>query len=86
MPLDTAVSRDRNLIKRQAEKILQYEDLATEIQDLWNVKTKVMIVTTEAAGIIHKIIQHIPDQHTGKTRNWGPAKNSHTLHTYFEKH
>jgi hypothetical protein len=56
MPIDTAISRytGRNVINRQAEKILQYEDLATEVQDMWNVKTKVMLVTTEAAGTMPK--------------------------------
>ena len=46
MPLDPAISRDWNVIKRQAEKTLQYKDLATEIQYMWNVETKVMLVTT----------------------------------------
>jgi len=44
----------RNVINRQAEKILQYEDLATEVQDMWNVKTKVILVTKEAAGTMPK--------------------------------
>ena len=35
------ISGDRNVIKKEAEKILKYKDLTTEIQRLWNVKTKV---------------------------------------------
>ena len=44
MLIDVAISGDRNLIKKEAEKILQYEDLTIEIQRMWNVKTKVMPV------------------------------------------
>jgi hypothetical protein len=43
MPIDTVISGDRNVTKRQAEDILQYNDLATEIQGMWNVKTQVML-------------------------------------------
>jgi len=41
MLIDVAISGDRNVIKKEAEKILKYKDLTTEIQRLWNVKTKV---------------------------------------------
>jgi hypothetical protein len=37
--MDVAISGDRNAIKK-AEKILQYTDLITEIQHMWNVKAK----------------------------------------------
>jgi hypothetical protein len=29
---------DRNVIKKEAEKIVKYEELTIEIQRLWNVK------------------------------------------------
>jgi len=38
--IDVAKSGDRNVIKKEAEKILKYEDLTTEIQRMWNVKNK----------------------------------------------
>jgi len=31
-----------NAVKKEAEKILKYEDLTIEIECLWNVKTKFM--------------------------------------------
>jgi hypothetical protein len=38
MLIDAAISRDRNMIKKEAEKILKYEDLIIEIQFTWNLK------------------------------------------------
>jgi hypothetical protein len=35
------MSEDRNLIKKEAAKVLKYTDLITEIQYVWNVKAKV---------------------------------------------
>ena len=37
MLIDVANSGDRNVIKKEAEKILKYKDLTTEIQRMWNV-------------------------------------------------
>ena len=34
-----AIPGDRNVIKKEAEKILKYKDLTIEIQRMWNVKT-----------------------------------------------
>ena len=41
MLINAATSGDRNAIKK-AEKILKYKDLTTEIQCIWNAKTKVI--------------------------------------------
>jgi hypothetical protein len=46
--VDTAISGERNVIKEEAEKILEYEDLVIEIQRMCNVKTEVIPVTTGA--------------------------------------
>ena len=40
MLIDVAISGDRNVIKKEAEKILKYKDLTIEIQRMWNVKNK----------------------------------------------
>ena len=42
------------MIKKEAEKILKYKDLTTEIQRIWNVKTKVIPVIIGATGTISK--------------------------------
>jgi hypothetical protein len=38
MSIDVAISGDRNMIKKEAEKIINCKDLTTEIQRTWNVK------------------------------------------------
>jgi len=54
MLIDVAISGDRNVIKKEAEKILKYRDLTIEIQRMWNVKTKVIPVIIGATGTISK--------------------------------
>jgi len=54
MLIDVAISEDRNVIKKEAEKILKYKDLPIEIQRMWNVKTKVIPVIVGATGTISK--------------------------------
>jgi hypothetical protein len=39
------ISGDINMIKKETEKILKYEDLTIETERMWNVKTKVIPVT-----------------------------------------
>jgi len=54
MSIDLVISGDRNVIKKEAEKILKYKDLTTEIQRMWNVKTKVIPVIIGATGTVSK--------------------------------
>ena len=44
MLIDVAIPGDRNVFKREAEKILKYKDHIIEIQRMWNVKAKVIPV------------------------------------------
>ena len=52
--INVAISGDINVIKKEAEKILKYKDLAIEIQRIWNVKTKMIPVIIGATGTISK--------------------------------
>jgi hypothetical protein len=52
--VDVAISRDWNVIKTAAEKILRYKDLTIKIQCMCNVKTKVIAITMGATGTISK--------------------------------
>jgi len=70
MLIDVANSRDRNVIKKEAEKILKYKDLTTEIQRMWNVKTEVIPVIIGATGTVSKLfrkyVSNIPGKHEVK--------------------
>jgi len=48
--IDVAISGDRNVIKKKADKFLKYKDLTTEIQRMCNVKTKMIPVKIGATG------------------------------------
>jgi len=70
MLIDVAISGDRNVIKKEAEKILKYKDLTIEIQGMWNIKTKVIPVIIDATGTIsksfRKYLSIIPGNHEVK--------------------
>jgi len=66
MLIDVAISGDRNVIKKEAEKILKYKDLTTEIQRMWNVKTKVIPVIIGATGTISKSFRKYVSNIPGK--------------------
>ena len=48
--IDVAIPGDRNVIKKEAEKILKYKDLTIEIQLMGNVKTRLIPVVMERLG------------------------------------
>jgi hypothetical protein len=52
MLTDVSIPGNRNVIKKQAEKNLNYKDLIIEIQFIWNVNAKVLPVITETTGTI----------------------------------
>jgi hypothetical protein len=82
--IDVPIPGDRNVIKKEAETILKYKDLITEIQRMWDVKTKVTPVITGTTGTISKsftkYLSSVPGKHgikeLQKTAIFGTA---HTL-------
>ena len=70
MLIDVANSEDRNVIKKEAEKILKNKDLTIEIQRRWKVKTRVIPVIIGATGTIsksfRKYISNLPENHEVK--------------------
>ena len=85
--MDVAISGDRNMIKKEAGKILKYKDLTIEIQRMWNVKTKVITVIIGATGTVsesfRKYVSNIPGKH--EVRNY--RKQPYwALHTHFGKY
>jgi hypothetical protein len=70
MLIYVAISGDRNAIKKEGQKFLKYKDLTTEIQRMWNIKTKVIPVIIGATGTIsksfRKYVSNIPGNHKVK--------------------
>jgi len=55
------------VIEKGDEKILKYKDLIREIQHVWNVKARVIMVITEVTGTMSKSLRqylsNIPGKH-----------------------
>ena len=49
--IDVAIPGDRNVIKKEAE-VLKYKDLKTEIQRMWYVRAKLVLVIIGTTGTI----------------------------------
>jgi hypothetical protein len=67
MLIDVAISGDRNVIKKEAGKILKYEDLTIEIQRMWILKNKGDTSNNRGDWDYFKVIHKIREQHTRKT-------------------
>jgi hypothetical protein len=65
MLIDVAIPGDRNVIKKEAEKILKYKDLKIEIDRMWNVKTNVIPVIIGTTGTISKLFRKYLSNVTG---------------------
>jgi hypothetical protein len=84
MLIVVAIPGDRNVIKKEAEKILKYKDLIIEIQRMWNVKNKGDASYNRGTGTISKsftkYLSSVPGKHDikelQKTATLGTA---HTL-------
>ena len=81
MLIDVAIPGDRNVIKKEAEKILKYKYLIREIQRMWKVEAKVIPVITGATGTnstsLRQYLSNTPGKHEikelQKTAIWGPV-------------
>jgi hypothetical protein len=71
MLTDVAISGDRKMIKKEAEKILTYKDHTIEIQRMWNVKSKVIPVIIGVNGTISKAFRKYVSNMPG---NYGVKK------------
>jgi len=87
MSIDVGISGDRNtIIKKEAEKIIKYKDLTTEVQRMWHVKTDVILVTIGANGTISKSLRQYLSNTLGKHEIRECRKQPYwALHTYCGK-
>jgi hypothetical protein len=70
MSIDVAIPGDRNVIQKEAEKILKYNDLTIEMSCMWNVTTS---TSNNWSDWNHfRIIKKIREHHTEtmKLRNY----------------
>jgi hypothetical protein len=66
MLMNVAISGDKNVVKKEAEKILKYRDLTTETQYMWNVKTNVIPVIIGTTQTISKSFRKYLSNVSGK--------------------
>jgi len=66
MLIDVAISGDRNVIKKEAEKILKYKNLIVEIQRMWKCKNKGYTSNNRGDWDHFGVIQKIREQRTRK--------------------
>jgi hypothetical protein len=79
MFIDVAIPGNRNVIKREVEKILKYKDLTIEIQRMWYVKTNVIPVLIGATGIISKPFRKYLSNEIKKLQKTAILSTAHTL-------
>jgi hypothetical protein len=70
MLINVAIPGDRNVIKKEVEKILKYKDFIMAIQRMWNVKTKATPIIIRATRTIsksfRKYLSSVPGKHEVK--------------------
>ena len=81
MLIDVAIPADRNVIKKETEKILKHKDLITEIRCMSNVKTKLIAVITGATGTVSESRRQYLSNIPGKPQIKEQQKNSHIWHS-----
>jgi hypothetical protein len=65
--IDVAISADRNVVQKEAEKKLKYKCLRKQIQRMWNLKCTIIPIVIGATGIvtrnIKKNLETVPGKH-----------------------
>jgi hypothetical protein len=66
MSIDVAIPGERNVIKKEVEKILNYKQLTIEIQRMWNVKGRVILIIKGVTGAISVLLRQYQSNILGK--------------------
>jgi len=63
-----AITADRNVVEKEAEKRLKYKSLCIEMQRVWNLKCTIVPVIIRATGIVtrnlKKNFETVPGKHS----------------------
>jgi hypothetical protein len=66
--IDVAITADRNVAQKEAEKKLKYKSLYIEIQRMWNLKCTIIPIVIGATGIVtrslKKNLEAVPRKHS----------------------
>ena len=66
--IDEAILADRNVVQKDAEKMLKYKCLCIEIQRMWNLKCMIIPIVIGATGIVtrslRKNLEAVPGKHS----------------------
>jgi hypothetical protein len=75
--IDVAIPAVRNVVQKEAEKMLKYKSVDIEIQRMWNLKCTIIPVIIGAIGIIKKLKEK-PGSYSRKTFNRFTTEDSYT--------
>jgi hypothetical protein len=71
------------VINKEAEKIPEYKDLTTEVQRMWDIKTKAIQLVTGATGTIskslRKYLSNVPGKYNKEPQRTAILGAAHTL-------
>jgi uncharacterized protein YlxP (DUF503 family) len=83
MSIAVAISLDRNVIKKEAKKVLKYRDLTTEIQCMQNVKSEVIpiIIWENGTSQNHSENTRATYRESKKSRHYRNSHTGHCTHT-----
>ena len=73
---DVTISGDRNVFKKEAEKIIKCKDPTVEIKRMWNEKTKVIPSITVVTGKISKSFRKHIRNINGEPEIWELQKTA----------
>ena len=76
--IDVAITADRNVVQKEAEKKLKYKSLGIEIRRMWKLKCSIILVLTGATGIVAKSLRKKFGSYTRKTFGRFTTKDSYT--------
>jgi len=77
-----AIPADRNAVLEKGEKKLKYKNLCIEIQQMWHLKCKIILVIIGATGILtkglRKNMEVIPGKHSVDSLQKAAILRNHT--------